>query len=1049
MRALKYITRGGTAPNGKRRVYFCAHGSDLSLYLEPISEEILRLQNCAIWYDGGEGEEISTETRELELSEMNLFIMPVTERLLTDKNDKALDEFRFAVSHHIPVLPLMQERGLEEEFNRVCGDLQFLDKSSDGRTGIGYDEKLERFLSSVLIGDELAEKIRAAFDAYIFLSYRKKDRAYAQKLMRLIHENEFCRDIAIWYDEFLTPGENFNDEIAGALDKSRLFALAVTPNLVNEKNYVMTVEYPMARRAGKRIFAAEVVPTDKKALRTSYDEIPETVDAYDKVGLSSALMRELEELAIKENDNTPEHNFFIGLAYLSGIDVEVDHERAVRLIEGAAERDLPEAVEKLIGMYRDGEGVARSYESALKWRIRLTSIKKDICDRSDDKRSANKYLYQQYYLAVAYEGLFRKNEAVSEYKVLISEAERLKDRIGKRDTDTFLSLAYEGIGMIQAGEGIQTEAEVAYKTAIAIREGTESLGASELSALADVLNSLGNLYKAYSRYSEAAEQYERALSIRERVSEMSPSIGAERMLAISYDNRGAVLEKLGEMDKALECYKKALPIFERSVEADPSVQNRRDLAICHEQTGSVYEDSDRGKASEHYSEACRIWQEIADETESFRDYSSLAGLYLTIGANEDKRGNGIAVESYYRIGISIYEDMMPSESGLTVSHNLAALYSRLGMLMKSRGELDECEKYLMRSLEIREKLDAEGSLSVVRSGISLVYYELGELYTQKGDLERAERMLTRALGLYSAMAEGGDIDAASGVAVVKGHLARIREKQEDFDGALALYKEAEVIQRERSERLNSLDAKRRYATAVENIASLQYNIDRNESTRLYAEVRKMYSQIAESSLSESDARSVLRIASWLGTVYEQAGRIDEAINEYIISNSARNEKDGTVYTLEPDAVLAARYTSLGRLYLSKNETESAIDAFRFAVSLLEGVDDLGQDAGKLPEALYGIGEVMVKKGDIDEAEEYYSAAIQKYLFACLKTRSLTDYYGLARVHYLSALIVDGRKKRKRLKRSMRILRPLVARFSGDIRLSSLYGAVLAELEKKK
>ena len=43
-------------------------------------------------------------------------------------------------------------------------------------------------------------------------------RRYAQELMRLIHKNEFCRDIAIWYDEYLTPGEDFNQEIAAALE---------------------------------------------------------------------------------------------------------------------------------------------------------------------------------------------------------------------------------------------------------------------------------------------------------------------------------------------------------------------------------------------------------------------------------------------------------------------------------------------------------------------------------------------------------------------------------------------------------------------------------------------------------------------------------------------------------------------------------------------------------------------------------------------------------------------------------------------------------------
>lgn len=65
--------------------------------------------------------------------------------------------------------------------------------------------------------------------------------------MRLIHKNDFCRDIAIWFDEFLTPGENFNDAIKQALEKSQLFTPVVIPNLVSEQNCVMTVEYPKAR----------------------------------------------------------------------------------------------------------------------------------------------------------------------------------------------------------------------------------------------------------------------------------------------------------------------------------------------------------------------------------------------------------------------------------------------------------------------------------------------------------------------------------------------------------------------------------------------------------------------------------------------------------------------------------------------------------------------------------------------------------------------------------------------------------------------------------
>ena len=80
--------------------------------------------------------------------------------------------------------------------------------------------------------------------------------------MRLIHENEAYRDIAIWYDEFLVPGEGFNEAIKAAFEKSSLFAMAVTPHLEEDGNYVMRVEYPMARDRQEKDKNYEIVPVE-------------------------------------------------------------------------------------------------------------------------------------------------------------------------------------------------------------------------------------------------------------------------------------------------------------------------------------------------------------------------------------------------------------------------------------------------------------------------------------------------------------------------------------------------------------------------------------------------------------------------------------------------------------------------------------------------------------------------------------------------------------------------------------------------------------------
>lgn len=372
MEMFLYKTRGNSDPQGKPRVYFCCHPEDVSTYLEPIANEILEAENCAFWYAG---EAIPRDAAFLAaLKQMQLFVMPVTAKLLTTENPALDAEFRFAQENHIPVLPLLQEQGLDTLFSGKCGNLQYLDRFQSDATGISYKEKLRNFLDAVLVGDALAEQIRAAFDAYVFLSYRKKDRAHAEELMRLIHQNEFCRDIAIWYDEFLTPGEDFNDSIQNALAKSGLFVLAVTPNVVNEPNYIMTTEYPMARREGKTILPAEMVPTDKTVLAREYEGLPDPTDAHNSEQLSEALAEALGRIVIRENDRSPEHNFFIGLAYLNGIDVEIDRERGVSLIESAAEGGLLAAADHLFGMYLNGIGVPRDISQATAWLERTVTL---------------------------------------------------------------------------------------------------------------------------------------------------------------------------------------------------------------------------------------------------------------------------------------------------------------------------------------------------------------------------------------------------------------------------------------------------------------------------------------------------------------------------------------------------------------------------------------------------------------------------------------------------------------------------------------------------
>ena len=220
--SILYRTKLYTPPIGKPRVFMVCHKDDFLKYSESVFYDIFRESNCVVYYLDPL-QEYTLDDVLADLSEMQLFVFVVTKKLLSD-SEQSLDPFlNYAFENSIPILPLVQETIDLEMYHQEFGEIQFLEKNPVMESSISYSEQLNKYLTSVLVSDEIASKVRAAFDAYIFMSYRKIDRRYASQLMHMIHEYEIFRDVAIWYDEFLVPGENFNNAIMDMIDRSDFF----------------------------------------------------------------------------------------------------------------------------------------------------------------------------------------------------------------------------------------------------------------------------------------------------------------------------------------------------------------------------------------------------------------------------------------------------------------------------------------------------------------------------------------------------------------------------------------------------------------------------------------------------------------------------------------------------------------------------------------------------------------------------------------------------------------------------------------------------------
>lgn len=415
---LNHLTRNKKDTHGKPRVYFtchpddfnrCFHGDEYSCF-NRICEDILSLQqvDCVIYYTSDMSQPLSDDIKE-DLATMNLVVVPVTKKLLTEPSRAMEEDIAFAKEHNINILPFMMEPELDLIYGlpKNFGSLQYINPYSTNPTEVDYHTKLIKRLNELFVGKELVEKIRNAFDSYIFLSYRKMDRKLANQLMRRIHNINGYRDVAIWYDEYLVPGESWSENIQNAMkmvqQKSNIFALLVTPNILKmvikdgkeHKNYVMEHEYPDAKDAKMLIIPAEMECIDHTVLGNEFPEIPHCVDVYGE-SFVSAMMDALGIVSDQANDNDPEHLYYIGLAYVNGIDIEIDRERGIDLLTRSAEAGYLDAIEWLFRYYK-GRHDHRSHKEALKWAMKLVEyhILNDL--------GVEKYIKAIRKLAIAYD----------------------------------------------------------------------------------------------------------------------------------------------------------------------------------------------------------------------------------------------------------------------------------------------------------------------------------------------------------------------------------------------------------------------------------------------------------------------------------------------------------------------------------------------------------------------------------------------------------------------------------------------------------------------
>ena len=737
-------------PRGKPRVFFSCHPDDFEIAFPLISEDILRHSNCCIWYDA-QPQDLANMTKEEQkefyasLEEMQLLVLGVTSRFINSESRARDAELKFAIEKHIPVLPIMLEQGLAREFNKKTNTaIQVVNRYSDDPTVIPYDDVLETFLKSVLIGDELAEKVRNAFDAYVFLSYRKKDREHAQRLMRIIHDNPGYQDIAIWYDEFLVPGEKYNDAIEDALRKSTLFALAVTKNLEEDGNYVMSKEYPKAHNRSENEKQFQIVSVElydekeKPPKRIELDklkdheefpvkEIRDVHDEHIRPEVNQAFLDALERISKKENDGTPEHRFFIGLAYLCGIDMEINTERALQLIDSAArageteepctgsvlkakkpEKPCFEATEKLADMYLTGDGVPRNVEKAIEYQELLCRQYRKEYEQhyspDEHKGFGTKYFRALIRLSDILKDAGKPQDAISRAEEALDLAQSLTDEVGKREVERDTAVICTRLGRLCQSQSNIGKAEKYYLQAVGIYEKlSHDMGTTRARRdLSIAKERLGDIARKQEKPELALAYYLEAYKIREKLAEKTSSLRAQRDFSVILTKLGSALRECHrDFSEAKDCFDRAYEIDKMIAAEEKTPQAKDDLGVSLVKQGDLYKEEKRyPAAAAAYQEARQIFREITEArgTVTFRKHYATSCEKL---ASAQKRF--LPAEEV----VAVFEEAITVRNALWKDYSSPVNAKELAVACYNAGVFMDDEKRLTEALKIWNEICPE------------------------------------------------------------------------------------------------------------------------------------------------------------------------------------------------------------------------------------------------------------------------------------------------------------------------------------------------------
>ena len=346
----------------KIRIGLFGHPEDQKEMLA-VSEELLRISDCTVYLQRFDAQPAPEDVL-LWLRDFSLLVFLVSESFLEDENTARCDLLPYALKEGVKVLPIKsaQAGNISHVFSSVCGHLHLLDRASENYEAelkYYYDERIDPYHLAGLSSEE--EKSREhLFAGKAFISYRKKDLAALYRFLDFLRSIPALRDLAVFYDSSLIPGEDFTLRLKQEIDESDIIFFIVTPHLLEQGNYVIREEYPQAVDEQKILIPIIMEETDLSDLAREFPSFEYAWTFRNPDALTELLLKLRDELG-EAPEMSPERKYFMALAYENGDGTEQNYPLSNQLFREASKEGSLSAKSKMTLQHLEGY-VTDAYE---------------------------------------------------------------------------------------------------------------------------------------------------------------------------------------------------------------------------------------------------------------------------------------------------------------------------------------------------------------------------------------------------------------------------------------------------------------------------------------------------------------------------------------------------------------------------------------------------------------------------------------------------------------------------------------------------------------